>query len=273
MELTKQLNKKIIASLMVFFFLTSGPVYSQQSSAVSEPVSGVGQGIGRTPAGVPQVDAGAPAIRPDLNPYNITVPEEFGKVEEIFQGAPTSPLIVYIQNVHANYEAQLNIKGILKHLVDQNQFSLIQLEGAVSKLNPEILQPSYLKEANLKLVDFLLREGRITGADAFAVETDKQVELYGIEDLGLYMENLKTFKAVYRHQEEVRAYFDEIHRLIQNVGPKLFHPEGLDFTRKTEEFAGDKIDILDYLVYMNQLSEKREWASLNEMKEITHYPN
>ena len=271
--MTKQLNQKIIASLMVFFFLTSGPVFSQQSSAVSEPVSGVGQGIGRTPAGVPQVDAGAPAIRPDLNPYNITVPEEFGKVEEIFQGAPTSPLIVYIQNVHANYEAQLNIKGILKHLVDQNQFSLIQLEGAVSKLNPEILQPSYLKEANLKLVDFLMREGRITGADAFAVETDKPVELYGIEDYSLYMENLKMFKAVYQHQQEMSAYFDEMHRLIQNIGPKLLSPELLDFTRKTEEFSTDKIDILDYLLYMNKLSEAHKLVSLSDMKEIVDYPN
>jgi len=270
--LRKYFSNKLITGLVVFFFISGGNVYPQQASAVQETVSNVGA-VNPPSAGMQHVGSSAPLIQPDLNPYNITIPQEFGNIEEVFQGAPTSPLVVHIQNVHANYEAQVNIKAILNHLVEKYKFSLVQLEGAVSKLDPTILQPSYLKEANLKLVDFLLREGRITGADAFAVETDKPVELYGIEDLGLYMENLKTFKSVYKHQEEVKTYFDEIHRLIQNVGPKLFNPEALDFTRKTEEFAGDKIDILDYLMYMNKLSEKHQLTSMNDMKEITHYPN
>ena len=273
LNLRKYFRKKLIAGALLFFFVSGGNVYPQQTSPTQEPVSSVGQGVSSPSVGIQQVGKNVPLVQSDLNPYNITVPEQFGNIEEIFQGAQNSPLIVHIQNVHANYEAQVNIKAILNHLVEKYKFSLIQLEGAVSKLDPAVLEPSYLKEANLKLVDFLMREGRITGADAFAVETDKPVELYGIEDLGLYMENLKTFKAVYQHQSEVKTYFDEVHRLILNIGPKLLDPELLDFTRKTEEFAGDKIDILDYLVYMNKLSEKHQLTSLNDMKEIVHYPN
>ncbi|MBI4394894.1 MAG: hypothetical protein HY583_01730, partial [Candidatus Omnitrophica bacterium] len=241
--------------------------------SVSDPVSNVGQNVGPVSRSVNQVDRSAALVQPDLNPYNIIVPEEFGSVEEVFQGAQNSPLVIHIQNVHANYEAQMNIKGILNHLVEAHKFSLIQLEGAVSKLDPQILQPSYLKEANLKLVDFLMREGRITGADAFAVETDKPVELYGIEDQSLYMENLKMFKAIYKHQEELKPYFDEIDRLILNIGPKLFDPELLDFTRKTEEFSTDKIDILDYLLYLNALSERHKLVSLSDLKQMVRYPN
>ncbi|MBI4358616.1 MAG: hypothetical protein HY584_04885 [Candidatus Omnitrophica bacterium] len=222
---------------------------------------------------VAKVTPTAALLRPELNPYNVAIPEEFGSVEEVFQGTENSPLIVHIQNVHANYEAQVNIKGILNHLVEKYQFSLVQLEGAVSKLDPAILQPSYLKEANLKLVDFLMREGRITGADAFAVETDKPVELHGIEDYTLYKENLRMFKTIYKRQKDLKPYLNEIHRLILNIAPKLFAPELLDFTRKTEEFSTDKIDILDYLVYMNQLSERHGFGSLNDLKQMVEYPN
>jgi len=270
--LKKYFRSKAVITLLLVFFISGGNVYPQQASPVQEPVSSVG-GVNTPSASVKQIGKDTPFVQADLNPYNITIPEQFGNIEEVFQGAQNSPLIVHIQNVHANYEAQVNIKAILNHLVEKYNFSLIQLEGAVSKLDPTILEPSYLKEANVKLVDFLMREGRITGADAFAVETNKSVDLYGIEDYNLYSENLKTFRAVYKHQEEMKTYFFEIHRLIQNVSPKLFNPENLDFTRKTEEFAGDKIDILDYLVYMNKLSEKHQLASLNDIKEIIHYPN
>lgn len=247
------------------------PIFAQQTSTVSDTVSI--SGINSPSPGRLQIDPNASALDSTINPYNISVPEQFGQIEEVFQGDATSPLIVHVQNVHANYEAQVNIKNILNHLVNQYQFSLIQLEGAVSKLDPTILQPSYLKEANLKLVDFLMRDGRITGADAFAVETDKSVEMYGIEDYSLYMENLKMFKIIYKHQEDLKPYFDEIHRLILTVGPKLLNPESLDFTRKTEEFSTDKIDLMDYLIYMNKLSEKLKLASLNDLSEMINYPN
>ena len=136
MRFYNQSTKKIITTVALFFFVTTGDVYSQQASSVSDPVSNVGQGLGPASAGVDQVDKNAAIVQPDLNPYNIAVPEEFGSVEEVFQGNSSSPLIIHIQNVHANYEAQVNIKGILNHLVDEYKFSLIQLEGAVSKLDP-----------------------------------------------------------------------------------------------------------------------------------------
>ncbi|MBI4368496.1 MAG: hypothetical protein HY588_03805, partial [Candidatus Omnitrophica bacterium] len=267
-------TQKTLAILLALLLVSGGPAFPQQaSSAVSEAVSSVGGTVQPSAGGVSRIDTKAPLTREDLNPYQIAVPQELGSIEEVFQGSSNSPLIVYIQNVHANYEAQKNIKGILNQLVDQYQFSLVQMEGAVSKLNPEILKPSYLEEANLQLVDFLMREGRITGADAFAVETDKPVAFYGVEDRGLYMENLKTFKSVYRHQEEVNAFFGEIHRLILDIGPKLLNPELLDFTRKTEAFGTDRIDLMDYLVYLNELSERHSLVSLKDMKEIFEYPN
>ena len=266
-----KLKNKILVALICSLFIGNSLVFPQQTSTVSDTVPM--SGINSPSAGRLQIDHEASSLSSALNPYNISIPEQFGQIEEVFQGAANSPLVVHIQNVHANYEAQVNIKNILNHLVDQYQFSLIQLEGAISKLDPAILQPSYLKEANLKLVDFLMREGRITGADAYAVETDKPVELYGIEDYSLYMENLKMFKAIYKHQEDLKPYFDEVHRLILSVGPKLLKPEQLDFTRKTEEFSTDKIDLMDYLVYMNKLSEKNKLVSLNELAEMVDYPN
>ena len=265
--------KKIGVCLTLFFFAASGAVYPQQTASVTDSSSKMGQTVGLQSAPTPRLAPGGLSVRPDLNPYNIAVSGETGKIEEVFQGSPDSPLIVHIQDAHANYEAQVNVKKIIGELVEKHGFSLIQVEGAVSKLDPDALKPSYLEEANLKLADFLMREGRITGADAYAVEAGESVELYGIEDQLLYLENIRMFKQIYSRQNEVNAYFDAVHDAFDSIGRKLLAPGPLDFTRKTEEFAQDKIDLLDYLLYLNGVAEKASLTPLSDLKEMVHYPN
>ncbi len=266
-------SRKILAVFLGLAMAVSQPVYAQTAGMVSDAAGQVKDaGASLNPAKT-SVNPGQTVVRPDLNPYNINIPSEFGNIEEIYHGAADSPLVIYLQDVHANYEAQMNIRKILAHLVEQYQFSLIQLEGAFSKLNPQILQPSYLKEANLKMVEFLLREGRVSGADAFAVETDKVVDLFGIEDKDLYLENLRIFKSVYAREAEARDYFSKIERLSSLVSRKIFDFGRLDFTRKVREFSQHKIDLLDYLLYLNQVSEANGLSSLKNLGEITRYPN
>lgn len=174
----KSFKNKTIAHFVLFSFLLAQTLFAQQTSSVSK----LGPDAGLASHQNELLDKNALSIRPEFNPYEISVPQELGTVEEVFQGKADGPLLVYIQDVHANYQTQINIKNILKQLVEKNKFSLIQLEGGIAKLDPTYLEPSSVKEANLKMIDFLLREGRITGADAFAVETEKPVQLYGIEE-------------------------------------------------------------------------------------------
>jgi hypothetical protein len=264
--------RKIGALLTLFCFVINGSAYPQQASPVdSAPV--MAQAVSSSSAPTPRLRPDVIRLRSDLNPYNIAIASESGKIDEVFQGKSDSPLIVHVQDAHANYQAQVNIKKIIHELVEKYGFSLVQLEGAVSKLDPDALKPSYLQEANVKLADFLMREGRITGADAYAVEAGKSVELYGIEDQLLYLENIRMFKQIYSHQDEINAYFNSVHDAFDNIGRKLFTPGQLDFTRKTEEFFQDKIDLLDYLLYLNGVAEKTGPTHLKDLKEMVHYPN
>ncbi len=216
---------------------------------------------------------GVPVPAEGLNPYSLTIPEKFGKIEEVFQGTPGSPVIVHIQDAHANYEAQVNIKNILTHLSKNYNMNLIQLEGASSKLNPEIFETAYLKEANQKLADYLMREGRLSGAEAFAIESEKPVELHGIENRTLYMENLRTFRSVYAHQAEITDYFKCLRMLAKDLRTKLLNDELLDLTRNMEAYAKEKIDLIDYLLYLDGLAEKHKLVSLKKLTEITRFPN
>lgn len=264
--------QKIGAGLTLFFFVLGGAAYPQQAASVDSG-SAIAQAVGSSSTPAPRLAPDHLKLRADLNPYNISISEETGKIDEVFQGSPNSPLVVHVQDAHANYEAQVNIKKIIAELVEKYGFSLVQLEGAVSKLDPDALKPSYLEEANVRLADFLMREGRITGADAYAVEAGNSVELYGIEDQLLYLENIRMFKQIYSRQDQINAYFESVHEAFDSIGRKLFTPGQLDFTRKTEEFSQDRIDLLDYLLYLNGVAEKTNLTALDDLKEMAHYPN
>ena len=49
----------------------------------------------------------------------ISIPEEFGKIEESFSGA-SGKTIIYIQDAHDSLEAQENIAKIISHLVEHS---------------------------------------------------------------------------------------------------------------------------------------------------------
>jgi hypothetical protein len=267
--------KKITAVFTIVAFALSAPSgYAQQAASVTEAVSGISQASNLSSLRSSIAGQASPHISPELNPYLITIPSEAGKIDEIHQGKYDQPLVVHIQDVHANYEAQLNIKEIIGHLVKNHNFSLVQVEGATSKkLDPAVLKPSYLQEANLKLADLLLREGRITGVDAFAIETKEAVEFYGIEERALYEENIRLFRTIYSHQEEVNVFTSSVHKMIDRIGRKALTPALLDFTRKAEEFLTDKIDFLAYLTYLNDTSEANNLMSLRDVKNVVKYPN
>src|SRR3989338_5038799 len=264
--------RKIATFLLIASFVFTNSTYSQSTPSVSDSVSAASQGLNPV-ADEAKVDSGRINSISGLTPYDISIPEEFGSIEEVYQGAKDAPLVVHIQNVHANYKAQVNIKNILNHLTEKYGFSLIQTEGAVSKLDPTVLKFSFVPEANLKVVDYMMREGRITGADAFAVETAMPIDMYGLEDDRYYLENLRLFKAVFSHRQEIDQFLINVDRLINSVGRSLFPQDLMEMTRKTKTFSENKIDLIDYLLFLSKTAEAHQLKALTNLEELATYPN
>ncbi len=96
---------------------------------------------------------------------NFEIPAELGKVHEIIFGSPNAPVLLHVQEAHANYDAQKNIRGILQYLSRDYGVDLVLMEGAGYKLEPKLFRffPADAKlqhEANRKLME----AGELTGA-------------------------------------------------------------------------------------------------------------
>ena len=65
-----------------------------------------------------------------VDPTEIKIPIDKGRIVETYVSkAANAPLIVYIQDIHTNYEAQIAEAGILESLIRDYGFDLVLVEA------------------------------------------------------------------------------------------------------------------------------------------------
>ena len=178
----------------------------------------------------------------------VDIPEELATVDEIFE-APARPdprLILHIQNAHANYEAQTQIKKLLQYLNEKYDFKTIFVEGAAETLNPDYLKFFPDKERNLKLADLLAKQGELTGAELFLIDSESDVEGIGIENTELYRNNYDALKKVYGAETDINRYLNGYESRLEKLSSKIFSREIRKVISEWKKFEKGHRDFLPY---------------------------
>ncbi len=126
--------------------------------------------------------------------FRPSISKDLGKVDWIKTSASGGPAIFHLQTVHGNYEAQKNIEEILQELYEKYGVRDVLVEGTSGLLHPDILRllPQDLIQ-NQNIVDQLMRDGLVKGADSFLIQNTK-TQGFGIENLSKYVENREALK-------------------------------------------------------------------------------
>lgn len=101
-----------------------------------------------------------------------------------------TPLVVVINDLHNNADAQSNIEQIISFFKKNSNIDKIILEGAPNKkINTSLF--STIDENSLPMVvDNMLSCGNISGAEAYIIKNNVS-NSYGLENWNLYVENIK----------------------------------------------------------------------------------
>ena len=194
-------SKKIIALFTLFVFLSTNTV-SAAPGVGALPVLGAG---------------GADSKILLENPFWIPVGEKDGRIAGFFEGRADGPLVIHVQDAHANISAQKStakvIGGILAGAPSAARHSpaFILVEGAEGFISRAPL--SAFLNTGVDPREMLLSKGVISGPELASLDHD-QVVLWGIEDRGLYERNLKAWAQARRTREENLAF-------IQALGSKV----------------------------------------------------
>ncbi len=188
------------------------------------------------------------------------IPDAFGRVHEIIPAASQASVLIHIQEAHANYDAQKNIRGILQHLSRDYGVDLVLMEGAGYKLEPKLFRffPTDAKlqhEANRKLME----AGELTGAEVFLMDAPRGAEGRGMENAAAYRKDREAFKTVFKGREIENAFLDEAYLRWQSQAASVLNKDLRDFLNRYVAYESEQSPLADWL----EVLKKEAFSSLN----------
>ncbi len=146
-------------------------------------------------------------------------------------------LVVYIQDVHANLDAQKNIAQAVAALGARDDVGFFALEGAHRALDLERFRAFPGRESVRLVADFLLRGNKISGPiHAAFTGPEKMPPFIGVEDPTLYQANVDAFQTSAPRLAETKAAVSTAQSALKQKKSDVFSTELKNLDRAVEVY-------------------------------------
>jgi NTE family protein len=211
--------------------------------------------------------AGAGSFK-ELNVETFSIPAYLGHIKDSWQPASSTlrrgqrannslaqgeslpSVVIHIQDAHCNYYAQHRISEIIGYLNANYGISTINLEGGAKGYDLGLFTDISDKSIREKAADYFVKEGMVNGSEYYAINNPDKVSLWGIEDTGLYLENLKVYRDSLEHKEDIDKHLKSLSDVLNNLKTKIYSKELFEFDLKYSAYKAEKIEFKDYLNYL-----------------------
>ncbi|MBU4479354.1 MAG: hypothetical protein KKH34_09775, partial [Candidatus Omnitrophica bacterium] len=160
-------------------------------------------------------------------------------------------------------EAQQNISKILDRLAANYRLKLVTLEGAAGKVENPIISNFPDKEIRKEVALYFVREGKLTGAEYLAANSDYGLRLYGVEDPRLYMDNVEAFRQSQPFKNEAKQYFAYLKKALDGLKDYIYNDALKVFDKLENDYFLRKIAFDEYARSLFGLIEKHNLGRIN----------
>ncbi|MFH1378969.1 MAG: hypothetical protein ABII23_01705 [bacterium] len=232
---------------------SSSPIKKKSSSAPTYK-PGITYTTGKDDFGIKKVNTFS-SSRQFRNPYNITIPTEYGDITDILY-SEGKPLVINIQDYHCNYQAQKQIAYILEELIVNADLKLIMVEGNSKDASLKHLRSMAGRERRIEVGEDYLKRGMISGEEYLDIISEYDFKPLGIEDKDLYMDNLDAFLAIDKFQKDALKIIEDFQLIIRNLKPKVYSKKLLEIDQKRQQCDEEKISFEIYCNYLLDLAKE-----------------
>ena len=199
--------------------------------------------------------------------FDLVVPGSIGRIKEQYKGS-TDKVIIYIQDAHLNYEAQTNIMNILDMMVEDYGLSVAGIEGAGGVIETDYFASFPEDEIRGQAADIFMRDGHLSGPENLVINKGMEypLRLFGIEDIPLYKENLKSFQDSLPFKNEALGFFRRLNIALAQLKTELYTQEIRDVD--TQRLSYD-LRLTSLNNYVEFLKSNMDGNGISDMK----YPN
>ena len=195
----------------------------------------------------------------------IHIPSEMGRIVEVYdatasadsrQPTANSRLVVHIQDLHTNPEAQLNSAGILEILLKDYNLGLVCSEGAEGEVDTSSVSSFPDAEVREKTARLFIDSGELTGEEYLSITKYPDLPIWGIENKDIYFENIAQFNKIMEFNPQSMTFIMAAKNALGELKPKIYSKELQALDQKEVEFEDNKIETQDYLKYLTGYLQK-----------------
>lgn len=195
-----------------------------------------------------------PASSSDFNVFMIS--ESYGTIRDSYFSPQSKGVIIHIQDLHCNYDAQISISNIIKELIDKYNLKLVTMEGNTNELDTAPYD-IYVDERNKEEVGkYYLMIGEFNGPTYAHLITEGKFALWGVDDEELYNNNLKAYKNAKLAEEYTSSYYKNLDEIFEKLKEKVFSNELMELDAKIKAYKNEKLRFSEYVEYLDKLLDK-----------------
>ncbi|MFH1645791.1 MAG: hypothetical protein ABIB11_05145 [Candidatus Omnitrophota bacterium] len=194
-------------------------------------------------------------------PIDVVIPEGAGHIVESYKAdvpEEIQKVVVHIQDIHTNYEAQMNLCKIIEALIKQNQLKLVMVEGGWGNVSLSYLRAYADKERRLEVAEEYLREGKISGEEYLDITSDYEILLEGIEEEVLYRQNLDAFFKIEEFRHKAGKELNLLKDVVSSIKKKSYPPKLVELEKAKDKYDKEESSLADYYrkidYYANKVS-------------------
>lgn len=151
-------------------------------------------------------------------------------------------VVVNIQDLHCHPEVQRNISRILELLDQKYRVNHVFVEGAAGAVDTAWL--SGIKDAGLKkeIVETMVDQGKLTGAEYYSISSGKPGLLSGLEDDGLYRSNLIRLKTILERKPVYDQSLAMMRSELEGLKTRYFGSKNAKLEKVVRKYRSGDID-------------------------------
>ena len=188
-------------------------------------------------------------FKPDQVLFNnrpIEISGNLGKIIQSSQGKDR--LVVHVQDLHCNYEVQSNIARMIHVLAQQHGLKLVAVEGAAMPVNVTKLSTFPLEEVKKQTAEYLMKQGKVTGAEMYAITGKHPIWLEGIENPDLYEANWTSVMKFLNNESQ--GYIFDLRESLNELKNGVYNRKLAGLDKKKQAFREGDMSLLKYSVLL-----------------------
>jgi len=236
--------------------------------------------VRKTLSGLPSDHAPIKNIQlPDsIRPFVESIPLNAGTIKEltINNHQKVAPMVILIQDVHMNLEAQQNIATVLLALNEKaSQLSatkplFVGVEGAFGPFDFQRFQVFDDKQLVKNVADFFLKTNQFAAPSFVGITASSlAVKFVGIDDMTHYRANVEAFKSSQPLKSGMQAEINRAKQILEDQKRTALNTELLKFDEQLRGQQEGTLNFGEYTSYLTRMSERLESKlGINEGREL-----